>query len=497
MMIMLPFVVLGTIFAASFTAAVTHGSKAKILLELDDNKIYKLNEYFLEEISQLQRPIRVIAAVGNAKVGKSTTLNLISHIWDVRSKSDNVDEIFKTGDSFDAVTRNVWAHIVQTGDEKGSVVLLDVEGFNLGDDTITTQLSMFTAMISSCLNIFAENYLGNNDIDFLYQISRLSGLVFQNKTDLQNYPKLHIIVRSNLKRPTNETFESYIRNKVFRPDENKGNIVKRYFPRDSIAVSRVPNVNIDKDPKILQDLAKLRKSSHWNSFHNLMNELKNCPEKRIIEGSPVDGQALVELAYKVVRAMNENSWEDFGDVFLSMEKYICTRSHEKHIKPVLLLGWRKIEDMMMEAIEKFKEECFREIEIKSTKNELKNTLKDKRRQEEEEKRKQEEENNWWYSYATHFATALVTYAFFSDEHLKNNTTTLPYSQYNDIGLTGVCWTWNEIAQMNFGLTGEGCGVIAQEVQKLYPWAVLEGADGFLQVRYGLLHQMIVHARGKC
>ena len=159
-----------------------------------------------------------------------------------------------------------------------------------------------------------------------------------------------------------------------------------------------------------------------------------------------------------------------------------------------------IEDMMIEAMEKFKEECFCETEIESTKNELKNTLKEKREQEEEEKRRKEEEENNWFTYenlktgALCLTSSFMTYLFLSDEHLKHNITTLPYSRYNDIGLTGVCWAWYEIAQMNFGLSGEGCGVIAQEVQKLYPWAVLEGADGFLQVRYGM---MIGHARGKC
>ena len=60
----------------------------------------------------------------------------------------------------------------------------------------------------------------------------------------------------------------------------------------------------------------------------------------------------------------------------------------------------------------------------------------------------------------------------------------------------MCWLWNEIAEENFGLTGESCGVIAQEVQKLYPWAVTEGKEGYLQVGYEMLHQMINHALGK-
>lgn len=34
----------------------------------------------------------------------------------------------------------------------------------------------------------------------------------------------------------------------------------------------------------------------------------------------------------------------------------------------------------------------------------------------------------------------------SDRDLKHNITTLPLSPYNTIGLTGVCWEWNKIAE---------------------------------------------------
>ena len=79
---------------------------------------------------------------------------------------------------------------------------------------------------------------------------------------------------------------------------------------------------------------------------------------------------------------------------------------------------------------------------------------------------------------------------FSDEDLKYNITTLPHSEYNHIGLRGVCWKWNEDANKSFGLTGEGCGVIAQEVRMLYPWAVLQEKDGYLRVQYHMLREMI-------
>ena len=79
---------------------------------------------------------------------------------------------------------------------------------------------------------------------------------------------------------------------------------------------------------------------------------------------------------------------------------------------------------------------------------------------------------------------------FSDSDLKRNITTLPGSPYSVINLEGACWEWNEIAYKTFGLTGEECGVIAQEVKKLYSFAVTRGKDGYLMVRYDLLHEIM-------
>ncbi|KAJ7380210.1 hypothetical protein OS493_010923 [Desmophyllum pertusum] len=144
------FVALGTLFAGYLNIPVAEGSRARLLLESANNNTYKLKPDVLKEISQLQGPIRVIAVVGNARVGKSTTLNLISHIWKGESENPDVEEIFKTGDSFEAVTHDVWAHIIKRPQNvEGSILLLDVEGTDLGDDSVTLHLSMFTAMMSS------------------------------------------------------------------------------------------------------------------------------------------------------------------------------------------------------------------------------------------------------------------------------------------------------------------------------------------------------------
>ena len=505
MMKVLLLLAIGTIYSASFTPTLAKDRNARVLLQLDeDRQSFKLNEDALKEISELQRPIRVIAAIGNARVGKSTMLNLISDTWGERSEAGVVEEIFKTGDSYEPITRNVWAHIIQPrSQQEGSILLLDVEGTDVGDDSVTGQISMFAAMMSSSLNILAINIVGNNDIDFLYRISRKSDLVFVRKTRAGYFPKLHIVVRSNLKPPND--FENYIRDEIFKPNgtaRDKGDKISKYFPRDSIAVSHLPSVN---DATILNDRMKLRKSSYWNVFHKLMIKLRDSPHKRTFEGNLVDGVALKNLAEKLVKTMNEDEWKDFGDVYSTIEKDICRRSYEKHVEPVLKQSSSKIADMMMETMDKFKDDCCLESERESASNELKRARvaakereerEEIKRKEEEERRKQEQQQSW-YSYENLktfvplVATNFFTYYFLSDEHLKNNITAFPHSPYNNIGLTGVCWTWNEVAEREFNLTGESCGVIAQEVQKLYPWAVTEGKYGYLRVGYHILHQMII------
>ena len=137
---------------AIYFASNAQGEPARLLLKFNKTrKTFELNQTALVELSHLQRPVRVIAVVGDARIGKSTTMNLISHLW-TKVNRNKLEEIFETGDTLDPVTHDVWCHIIH--DERGgNVVLLDVEGTNLSDDALTTQLSMFTALISSGLNV--------------------------------------------------------------------------------------------------------------------------------------------------------------------------------------------------------------------------------------------------------------------------------------------------------------------------------------------------------
>ena len=517
----------GALLSDSGFVIVAEVQQAKILLHSVNNKsspnAFELNPDVLEEISQMERPIRVIAAVGNARVGKSTFLNVFSSIFSLERKSNAIEEVFKSGASLNPVTRGVWAHIIRHPDKNGSILLLDVEGTDLGNDSVTDRLSMFTAMLSSGLNIFALQVVKNGDINFLYRIVRLSELVFEGKEIPNNFPKLRIVLRTNLNVPDDDSLEDYIRQTIFHPagqSMGKEKIIKKYFPEDRISVSHIPSV--DNSSELFRDIKRLQESSAWKSFEKLVQKMKDSPVKYSSGGPPIDGEALRVLTTKLVEAMNSpnDSWKDFGDVYTAVERYICTRRYEDYIKPVLLEQTSgEMEDNMLKALHKFEQECSLPSEIEKAEEELRSTLEEKRKREEEEKRRREEwrrleeertrlkeekrrleeekrrreeQENWWEfakSAAKYFAPFLAG-AYFSDEDLKDNVTTLSCSDFNDIGLRGVCWKWNENAQKTYGLTGEDCGVIAQEVKVMYPWAVAEGTDGYLRVHYGILHEMI-------
>ena len=110
-MICLLLIAFGTLLSDSGFVIVTEAQQAKILLRSVSNKsspnAFELNLDVLKEMSQMEPPIRVIAAVGNARVGKSTFLNLVGHILDEKRTSSVIEEVFKTGTLMKAVTRDV------------------------------------------------------------------------------------------------------------------------------------------------------------------------------------------------------------------------------------------------------------------------------------------------------------------------------------------------------------------------------------------------------
>ena len=279
-MICLLLIAFGTLLSDSGFVIVTEAQQAKILLRSVNDKsspnAFLLNPDVLKEISEMEPPIRVIAAVGNARVGKSTFLNLVGHILDEKRTSSVIEEVFKTGASMKAVTRDVWAYVIRQ--KEGSMLLLDVEGTDLGDDTVTDRLSMFTAMMSSRLNVFAVDFVGNADTDFLYRMARLSNLVFKDKNILDHFPKLQIVLRTNLGSDGDYNFEEIIRGETYKGKEDKMETIYKFFPKDSIAVTRIPYVH--NAAQLFRDQNVLENSSAWKAFKTAIEKIKESPKKK-------------------------------------------------------------------------------------------------------------------------------------------------------------------------------------------------------------------------
>ena len=90
------------------------------------------------------------------------------------------------------------------------------------------------------------------------------------------------------------------------------------------------------------------------------------------------------------------------------------------------------------------------------------------------------------------ACAMI-YIQISDETLKTDIETVSHSDYELIGVRGVTWTWNKKAEERFGVFGASSGVIAQEVEQVYPWAVLS-FNGYKRVNYLWLNLLVVVAK---
>jgi hypothetical protein len=80
----------------------------------------------------------------------------------------------------------------------------------------------------------------------------------------------------------------------------------------------------------------------------------------------------------------------------------------------------------------------------------------------------------------------------SDIRLKTNITAIDNGLAKVLTLSGVTYDWNDLASnKNNGLRESG--VIAQEIQKVLPEAVIEKDDGFLTVKYDRIIPLLIEA----
>ena len=75
----------------------------------------------------------------------------------------------------------------------------------------------------------------------------------------------------------------------------------------------------------------------------------------------------------------------------------------------------------------------------------------------------------------------------------SDITVVPHSDFEQIGVRSYNWVWSKDA-VELGVSGTGQGVIAQEVEEMYPWTVVTGHDGYKRVDYEALKQMVMEKK---
>lgn len=538
------------------------GQESKQLLKYDNlTKKFLLDSDALAELSSLKAPIKIIAAIGDARVGKSTSLNMMRHFWKGESRQD-IEEVFKTSNEMAACTRGVWVSVLP--DDAGSVVFLDVEGSNLGDDAKTNQFSIFATLLSSSLMLFAEEAVTNHNRDFLFRVTRLTEEIWRDQMRdraVNHFPSLRVVLRQSLDPPEGVTLEQFIVSSMYGVKDEKSEILRKYFSNDKLAVSTISyNKELKKSGR---ELEALNDNAYRKDVMSLVrNMMTNMPFKETINGATMNGKMIQELAKKLVEALNKNSWVLFSDTYTMMEKTLCDNALDSLITPMQNIDYHSIVAKRRDVMKEFSGQCVLEAEkrraegwiddvidgkqkaeakerqmkeqqrLKEEEERRQREIEAERQREEErqrqrmeqerrnreaaERRKREEEERARKAEESRrqaqrnleeierakrkakkkkndvvkvLGVIAGVAAIFSDERLKQNITTIPGSEYERIGLRGATWVWNEKAQA-LGMRGEGQGVIAQEVEKVYPQAVMEGSEGFKRVYYSFLENLL-------
>ena len=518
----------------------------------------------LVEFRKLQQPIKVLSAIGDSRVGKSTNLNLVRYFWNGKGLEPFV-KAFNTSSTVEACTEGVWMSSVPDKETRGSVVFLDVEGTDLGREAITDHVSIFTALLSSGVALFTDGMINNHNINFLYRMSRLTDAIWSGKHN-ENFPPLKVVLRGNLKAPHGVTVLEHVTKSILQPSnankQEEAKVIGKYLPEHRLTVAVIPTVS---DPKKLEDISYLTSADDYmNVVQDLTEKFKkDFPAKKTASGGEVDGQMLADLTVQLATAINSNEWGEFPSSYTALEKDLCAQSYKAYVEPLLGEDLRHLEQSRNEAMERFKTSCALKSEETEAAEKIESAIKQKREElaiklrEEEERKKleqeqrrrrefeeqqrlemeeqerrlreerrrqreaveqrllqeqrareaeqerirledearrlqdqiEEEEDDVEKVVGAVVGTVLGLFLI-SDADLKENLTTVPYSQYNSIGLREVTWVWNKEANEEFGLYGMGKGVVAQEVQRLYPWAVSLGQRGYKQVDYKALDALL-------
>jgi len=362
-----------------------------------------------------------------------------------------------------------------------------------------------------------------------------------------------VVIRDALSPSPGGTLQMEIQDMVLNGNSKYGQTINRLFTRDRLIVRDIPFVKDSKrltdidhdyanvasslaedfkrfpckktvrggvmDGKMISDLAtKLQEAINRNSWRGFSNayialETNLCDRrfKEIVE--PLLERDVDEIKFSISQAMGQ-----FAENCAVTEEIQFTRERVDSVialKEEIKKKQKRLEQERQRRRQEQEEERKREEERRKEVNEREKRLEEERRAREEaeqqrrileERVKRAEQQRRAYEAETAARRArerekrdivrtvlggAVLFGIFSDSRLKENITAIPRSKFEEIGLQGYSWVWSRKATEEMGVRGKDSGVIAQEVEKLYPWVVVTGDDGYKRVYYEALEELII------
>lgn len=352
---------------------------------------YHLHESALREIEELPSPVLVLSAVGDARIGKSTFLNMVGLHWDPSARSDTVQ--FEVGDTGRACTRGLWIHTRRLP-EGGSLVFVDVEGANLGNDAVTKQLSALTALISSYILLFVRQVVSNSALEFLYHTTKL-GKMFP---DSNKFPHLGVAIRDALKLdPTFPDRQSEVAYAITSPthkDENDEmrKVIAAVFPPHKISAFEVAY----QERGQLKNLQDLKTGPYFDSIQKVVSQLKKTMPQKLtpVSGMAMCGGDLVQMIRKLFTALDNGDITTLEPAYVRLEKQMCDSYYSEWITPVMSMSEDEFLRNEQHHLNEFAKQCKIDSYVEHVTQEIgskKNGIIQERRERERRKEAEEEE----------------------------------------------------------------------------------------------------------
>lgn len=524
----------------------------------NETQKFILSDDALSDIEALTGPVMIVGAIGDARVGKSTNLNFIRYFLDgnrnqgvqkVFNTSDNIEPC-TTGVWISVVRDANGAGTTILIDTEGTNL-----GNNENTDLLSIFTVLLSSGLALFAREAVQNH-NVQFLYRVSRLSEQ--IWTQDAAHTRSFPELMVILRDALSPSPGKTLESEMQDFIldgkygqtiarhFSRDRIKVRDIPyvgdskrlndlQHFPRDdyaNIASSLADNFKrfpakrtvggAYMDGKMIADLARklqaaINKNS-WSGFSDVYAALEtNLCDRSFREIA----EPLLEEDLEKIKFAKSGIMDRFAEKCALESERANTRNKISQAivkKEEIIKKQRRLDEERKRKADEERRERVREEQRLQEARAREKRLEEERRKKEraEEQRKiQEEKVRKAQDEARRLEDKAAArrsrererrdvvktilggaalFAIFSDSRLKENITAMPHSEFQEIGLQSYSWVWSKKAITQLGIRGTEHGVIAQDVEKLYPWAVATSDEGYKKVNYAALKQLVVEKK---